>query len=103
MKSRFHEAAAVDLADNYQYYDEASPGLGDQFVADTRAAVKFLEQFPQAAPEISGDVRGKTLTRFPHTLLYVVHAQELVILAVAHQRQDRHEWLRIVRARRPGG
>ena len=67
MKSRFHEDAAAELADNYRYYDEASPGLGDQFVADARAAVGFLEQFPKGA-EVSGDLRGKILTRFPHTL-----------------------------------
>ncbi len=45
----------------------------------------------------------KTLVRFPHTLLYVIEGNEVVILAVAHQRQDFHEWLQIVGGRRPGG
>lgn len=103
MKSRFHEYAAADLTDNYRYYNEASAGLGDQFVAEAQAAVEFLEQFPHGAPEISSDLRGKILMRFPHTLLYVIHENEVVILAVAHQRQDRDEWLRIVQGRRPGG
>ena len=102
MKSRFHEAAEADLAEDYRYYEDASSGLGDQFVAEVRAAVQFLEQFPHGAPELSGEIRGKTLVRFPHSLLYVVDGNEVVILAVAHQRQDFHEWLQVVRGRRPG-
>ena len=103
MKSRFLEGAAGDLAANHKYYHDASEGLGDQFVADARTSVQFLERFPESAPVVSGPVRGKILTRFPHTLLYVIHENEIVILAVAHQRQDRDEWLRVVEARRSGG
>lgn len=102
MKSRFHEGAEADLADDYRYYNDAYSGLGDQLVAEVRAAVEFLEQFPQGAPELSGEIRGKTLVRFPHTLLYVIQSNEVVILAVAHQRQDFDEWLQVVRGRRPG-
>ena len=95
MKSRFHEAVEHDLTTNSHYYNEASTGLGDQFVAEVRAAVEFLETYPEGARVVSGAIRGKTLVRFPHTLLYVVEKKEVVILAVAHQRQDFEEWLRI--------
>lgn len=103
MKSRFHEAAEADLAEDCRYYEDAFSGLGDQFIAEVRAAVQYLEQFPRGAPELSGEIRGKTLVRFPHTLLFVVDGNEVVILAVAHQRQDFHRWLQVVRGRRPGG
>ena len=43
MKSRFHEGAEADLADDYRYYNDAYSGLGDQLVAEVRAAVEFLE------------------------------------------------------------
>lgn len=83
-------------------YDDATSGLGDQLVAEVRAAVEFLEKFPRAARVLSGDIHGKDLVRFPHTLLYVIEENELVILAVAHQRQDLQAWLEMVRARRTG-
>ena len=101
MKSRFHRAADEDLGRNVRYYNDATDGLGHQFVAEVRAAVDFLEQFPESARLLRGDVRAKTLVRFPHTLLYVVYRDEVVILAVAHQRQDFEAWLKIVQARRP--
>jgi Plasmid stabilisation system protein. len=102
VNSRFHETAKGDLAEDVEYYDLASSGLGDRFLAEVQAAVAFLESFPQGARTISGDIRGKGLTRFPHTLLYVVAQNEVVILAVAHQRQDLQAWLEIVRSRRSG-
>lgn len=101
MKSRFHEAADQDVSRNFYYYNDATEGLGNQFIAELRAAVDFLEQFPQGARIVAGDMRGKALVRFPHTLLYVVHPTEVVILAVAHQRQDFDAWVKIAQARRP--
>jgi len=100
VKSRFHEAAEGDLTSTFSYYEEAMPGLGAQLVAEVRAAVGFLESYPEGARVLAGTIRGKTLVRFPHTLLYVIEENELVILAVAHQRQDFEEWLRIARDRR---
>lgn len=100
MKSRFHESAESDLIRNFQYYNLATPGLGDPLVAEVRGAVHFLEEFPEGARLVSGNIHGKALVRFPHTLLYVVEKSEIVILAVAHQRQDFEAWLRIARERR---
>jgi plasmid stabilization system protein ParE len=100
VKSRFHEAAQADLTSSFLYYNEATIGLGDQLVAEVRAAVEFLETYPEGARVLASGIRGKTLVRFPHTLLYVVEKNEVVILAIAHQRQDFEEWLHIARDRR---
>ena len=102
MKSRFHEAAETDLAEDVRYYDSAAVGLGDRFLAEVRVAVAFLEAYPMAARVLTGEIRGKPLGRFRHTLLYTIEANEVVILAVAHQRQDLETWLEIVRTRREG-
>ncbi|HVS31697.1 MAG TPA: type II toxin-antitoxin system RelE/ParE family toxin [Thermoanaerobaculia bacterium] len=102
MKSRFHEAAAKDLADDIAYYDAATPGLGIQLLVEVRAAVQFLETFPLGAPEHSETMRVKSLVRFPHSLLYVIEENEVVILAVAHQRQDFNAWVEVVKTRRSG-
>jgi plasmid stabilization system protein ParE len=102
VKSRFHPGAQSDLAEDVEYYDLAAPGLGDRLLAEVRAAVGFLEAFPFGAPSVADEIRGKVLVRFPHTLLYVIEENEVVILGVAHQRQDLQAWLQIVRARRAG-
>lgn len=45
------------------------PGLGAQLVAEVRAAVVFLESYPEGARVLAGTIRGKALLCFPHTLL----------------------------------
>lgn len=103
MRSRFHEDAEADLAEDVGYYDLAAPGLGDRLVTEVRAAVAFLETYPMAARGLAGEIRGKALGRFPHTLLYTIETNEVLILAIAHQRQDLKTWLEIVRDRRASG
>lgn len=100
MKSRFHEEADADLTSAVGYYDEATPGLGDSLLAEVRSAVGYLEQFPLSAQVIAEDIHGKVLVRFPHTLLYVIDSEEVLILAVAHQSQDVATWLAIIHDRR---
>jgi plasmid stabilization system protein ParE len=103
VKSRFHEGAASDLREAVDYYDMAAAGLGDRLVAEVRAAVGFLKTYPLGARRLTDDIRGKALVRFPHTLLYIIEKNEVVILAVAHQRQDIGSWFEIVRGRRGVG
>jgi len=103
VKSRFHEAASEDLLEDITYYDLANPGLGDRLLADVRTAVAFLEAYPLAARVLVGDIRGKALVRFPHTLLYAVEENVVLVLALAHQRQDLQTWLEIIKARRSAG
>jgi plasmid stabilization system protein ParE len=102
VKSRFHDEAEADLLEDLLYYDDASSGLGDQLLSEVRTAVSFLESFPEAGPVVAGAIRAKTLVRFPHTLLYSLENDTILILAVAHQRQDREAWLQIVSNRRGG-
>jgi plasmid stabilization system protein ParE len=102
VRSRFHEQAADDLAEDVRYYNDASPGLGLRFLAEARAAVRVVERHPRLAALVAEGIHAKHLIRFPHTLLYAVERGELVILAVAHQRQDLSRWIEIVRSRHAG-
>ena len=93
MKSRFHEAAEVELTEALVYYDDKAFGLGDQFLAEIKAATRHIEQHPEIAPVIDAGVRVKVLVRFPYSLVYVVEPNELYIVAVAHQSRRPAYWL----------
>jgi plasmid stabilization system protein ParE len=92
MKSRFHEAADAELTAAVLYYDRRAFGLGDRFVAEVKAATRYIEQYPDIAPIIEDGVRAKVLVRFPYSLLYVVEPRVLFIVAVAHQSQQPRYW-----------
>ena len=92
MKSRLHEAAAAELSEAVAYYDDKAFGLGDRFLAEVKAATRYIEQYPEIAPVIDEGVRAKLLVRFPYSLMYVVEAHELYIVAVAHQSKRPGYW-----------
>jgi hypothetical protein len=92
MKSRFHEAADEELTEAVFYYDAKTPGLGDRFLAEVKAATSYIEQHPEVAPVIEDSVRAKVLVRFPYSLMYVVEPPDLFIVAVAHHSRRPGYW-----------
>lgn len=92
MKSRFHEAADAELSEAVAYYDGKAAGLGDRFLAEVKAATRYIERYPEIAPIIDEGVRAKVLVRFPYSLMYVVEEHELYIVAVAHQSKRPGYW-----------
>jgi plasmid stabilization system protein ParE len=93
MKSRFHEAADVELAEAIQYYDAKAPGLGDRLLAEVKAATRQIEQYPEIAQVIDLGVRAKVLRSFPYSLLYVVDPSEIFIVAVGHHSRRPAYWI----------
>ena len=102
MKSRYHEAADAELTEAVAYYDGKASGLGDRFLAEIKAATRYIERYPEIAPIIDQGVRAKVLGRFPYSLMYVLDAHELFIVAVAHQSKRPAYWADRL-PERPGG
>ena len=82
-----------DLQTQAVWHDEKSPGLGMAFVRATDAAVEMIIRWPEACPEVRGQVRRKWLTRFPLAVVYLLSADELLILGVMHGAQEFEAWL----------
>jgi len=91
-RASFHESAELELNDAADYYDLESPGLGTAFLNDIERALAHVLGHPEAAPAVSGAVRKRVLARFPYSLLYSVHEDEVRILAVAHQKRRPFYW-----------
>ena len=81
-----HEDAEAEIIEAADYYDLASPGLGDEFVDEVRKAISRAAEFPEAAHLIRGRVRSRGIARFPYSLVYSIQPSEIRIPAVAHQR-----------------
>lgn len=92
MRSRFHEAADAELREAVAYYDRKAVGLGERLIAEARAATHYIEENPELAPVIDDGVRAKVLDRFPYSVMYVVDADELFIVAFAHQSRRPGYW-----------
>lgn len=47
MKVVYHRLVQRDLDDTWNYYEEASPGLGDAFLDEFLAVIRGIQQHPQ--------------------------------------------------------
>jgi len=62
-------------------------------MASVQDAIDQIVEFPESAPTIRGQVRGKVISRFPYTLMYRVEEGVVLVLAVAHQKQRPEYWI----------
>jgi plasmid stabilization system protein ParE len=87
-----HEAAEAEINEAADFYDRESPGLGTVFIDEIQRVIENITLFPEASQVLVGRIRRKLLAAFPYSLIYSVHANEIRILAVAHQRRRPFYW-----------
>jgi toxin ParE1/3/4 len=91
-KISIHEAAESELNDAADFYDIASVNLGSVFIDEVQRTIKKISQFPNAAPVIRGQIRKRLIAKFPYSVIYSVHSDEIRILALAHQKRRPFYW-----------
>ena len=57
-----------DVDDAYDWYEERSAGLGDEFLATVRSAVVGLEHDADSYGFVRRDIRAKATPRFPFVI-----------------------------------
>jgi toxin ParE1/3/4 len=77
--------AEKELQDTIDYYNDQLLGLGDQFYYEILKAFDQILSFPLGWTKATEKTRKFILKRFPYLVLYVVHEQEIVVNAIAHQ------------------
>jgi plasmid stabilization system protein ParE len=95
--SRLVASAESELAEAVGHYSEISETLARRFIADVRHAVALIEEFPEGSPVIAEGVRKRVMFEFPYLFFYRVANEEIVILAVAHQRRRPVNWRQRIR------
>jgi toxin ParE1/3/4 len=66
-----------------EYYNSASPGLGEEFIIDVENAVSRIRSFPRHGSPGVGGTRRVVLGRFPFDVVYLGDPEEIVVIAVA--------------------
>lgn len=91
---RFHPAARSELLDAATYYEEQADGLGGQFIDEAQRVAAVLEASPGLGAPVVGndDLRRWPLRRFPYYMIYRASVDDLLILAVAHERRRPRYW-----------
>lgn len=84
--------AEQDLAEAAAFLDRRVTNLGEQLTAEVSHSLQRLATNPNVGPLIASDIRRLGVRRFPYDLIYRVHADAVIVLAVAHQRRKPGWW-----------
>ena len=68
-------------------YEDQSEGLGLDFLEDDERTIESILAFPKSGLVISTNIRRRIVHRFPFGVLYAIHVDHIVIVAIAHQRR----------------
>jgi plasmid stabilization system protein ParE len=75
-----------------EFYEEAEPGLGQALIVEIRRAKDFIAAHPLAARIERGEIRVRSIARFPYRIYYCVRAEEIVVIAIGHHRRRPGFW-----------
>ena len=89
---RFLSLAEEEMSEAAVFYEAASAGFGDKFLADVQHTVDRLRSHPEFGVDIAAGLRRALLHRFPFSLIYSVEADEILIVSVAHHRRRPGYW-----------
>ena len=94
--------AEEDVRASFEWYEERRVGLGWAFLSTVTKALQTIESHPRLSPklefsEITGEIRGFLLAKYPFTLVYELRDEQAVVIAVAHHRRRPDYWRRRLR------
>jgi plasmid stabilization system protein ParE len=89
---RYLPAAREDLNEAAAFYQVSVPGLGDAFLDDVERAIEDVCENPRIGAPITRAFRRAVLRRFPFTIVYAERDDEIVIVAIAHDRRRPGYW-----------
>ena len=79
---------ADDLADAREWYEDRSPGLGEDFLRMAYTAFSELSEFPEKHEAVYNLFRRTLLRRFPYSVYYCVMRDAIIVYGVFHSSRN---------------
>jgi plasmid stabilization system protein ParE len=89
---RYLPPAEEEMTETAIFYERQAHGLGAEFLDDVQRAIDRLRDNPKLGQSVVDEFRRGLLSRFPFSLIYTVEPENLLIVAVAHQRRRPYYW-----------
>jgi plasmid stabilization system protein ParE len=86
-------AARRELRRAVDWYDREAPGLGDELASEVERSLQEVIEYPDAGSPHLANTRRVLTRQFPYSVIYQSRGDEIVVIAVAHQRRRPDFWL----------
>ncbi|MCF7816289.1 MAG: type II toxin-antitoxin system RelE/ParE family toxin [Kiritimatiellales bacterium] len=77
-----------------QFYESQQTDLGKHFLSSVQAALNQVQINPLLYPAAHLDVRRCITKTFPFSVLYRIAPDQIIVMAVMHQRRQPDYWKR---------
>lgn len=91
---RFHPAARSELLEARSWYEERSLASATAFAQEIASAIGRIAETPGRYPISDHNTRRVILRRFPFSIFFRKGIEEIVIVAIAHQKRRPGYWRR---------
>jgi toxin ParE1/3/4 len=85
---RIRASARDDIREAFDWYEQQSAGLGEQFVAELDHVFERLTSDPRIYQVVYKEVRRALTRRFPYGIYYLIDDNRVNILRVLHLARD---------------
>lgn len=93
MRAKLHSEAHADLREGHAWYRHHSPLAAVAFAEEIDSALQQIVEAPLRYRSGEHGTRELVLPgRFPYTIVYRVHGNQIVIIAVAHHSREPGYW-----------
>jgi plasmid stabilization system protein ParE len=89
---RFHPAAAQEAESTYDWYAARDLAAAHGFREELREAIEAVAADPRTWPRYGSRTRRYVLPRYPFSLVYILRAADVEVVAVAHGRRRPDYW-----------
>lgn len=89
---RYLPSSREELNETAAFYEARVTGLGAAFLDDVDHAVETVRDNPLIGGAVGRGFRKMVLRRFPYSVIYVHRDDEIVVVAIAHQRKRPGFW-----------
>ena len=93
MQLIFLTLARDELAEAKRFYNRQQQGLGISFQREAETAAKQIRERPLAWQIEIDPVRRFIFDRFPYKMFYIIRAELIIVVAVAHQHRQPDYWI----------
>jgi plasmid stabilization system protein ParE len=90
---RFVDEAQHEFFDAISHYEEARAGFGQRFKNEVDRSILWIADHPELYRQRTRLYRRINLRVFPYYIPYVVRAQTLWVLAIAHASRKPLYWI----------
>jgi plasmid stabilization system protein ParE len=88
----FHPDVKEEIKASYQWYEEQAVGLGEDFLLELESSYEVISEYPDTWPNFQAGFKRYQLSRFPFSVVYKEHRNQIYIVAIMHNRRKPNYW-----------